>query len=53
MSNVLLSGYRWKSCSINLNDIIVFSKDYDTHLKDVYVILRALQQEGLSLKLNV
>ena len=52
MLDILLSGYRWKSYLIYLDDIIIFSKDYDTHLKDVDVILRALQQEGLSLKLN-
>ena len=50
--DILLSGYSWKSCLIYLDDIIIFSKDYDTHLKDVDVILRALQQKGLSLKLN-
>ena len=52
MLDILLSGYRWKSCLIYLDDIIIFSKDYDTHLKDVDVILRALQQERLSLNLN-
>ena len=30
----------------------LISKDYETHLKNVEVILSALQQEGLSLKLN-
>ncbi|CDF40057.1 unnamed protein product [Chondrus crispus] len=35
MLDILLSGYRWKSCFIYLDDIIIFSKDYDTHLKNV------------------
>ena len=52
MLDILLSGYRWKSCLIYLDDIIIFSKDYDTHLKFIDVVLRDLQQEGLSLKLN-
>ena len=52
MLDILLSGYRWKSCLIYLDDIIIFSKDYDSHLKDVEVIIQALQQEGLSLKLK-
>ena len=52
MLDILLSGYRWKSCLIYLDDIILFSKDYNSHLKDVEVILQALQQEGFSLKLK-
>ena len=52
MLDILLSSYRWKSCLIYLDDIIIFSKDYESHLKDVNVILQALQQEGLSLKLK-
>ena len=50
--DILLSGNRWKSCLIYLDDIKTFSKDYDTHLRDVDVILPSLHQEGLSLKLN-
>ena len=50
MLDILLSGYRWKSCLIYLDDIIIFSKDYDSHLKDGEVIVQALQREGLSLK---
>ena len=33
--DILISGYRWKSCLIYLDDIIIFSKDYDSYLKDV------------------
>ena len=39
MLDILLSGYRWKSCLIYLDDIIIFSKNYETHLQDVDVIL--------------
>ena len=52
MLDILLSSYRWKSCLIYLDDIIILSKDYDSHLKDVKFILQALPQEGLPLMLN-
>ena len=42
MLNILISGYRWKSCLIYLDDITIFSKDYDSHLKDVDVMLHSL-----------
>ena len=51
MLDILLSGHRWKSCLIYLDNIIIFSKDYDSHLKDLEAIIQALQQEVLSLKL--
>ena len=35
-----------------MDDIIIFSKDHETHLKDVEEILSALRQEGLPLKLK-
>lgn len=50
--DILPSGYRWKSCFIYLDDIIIFVKDYDSHLEDVEVVLRALQNEDLSVNLN-
>ena len=43
MLDILLSGYRWKSCLIYLDDITILSKDYDTHLKVVEVILSGLK----------
>ena len=52
MLDILLSSYRWKSFHIYLDEIIIFSNNYEAHLQDVDVILQALQQEGLSLKLN-
>ena len=47
MLDIFLSGYRWKSCLIYLDDFIIFSKNYEAHPQDVDVVLRALQQEGL------
>ena len=50
--DILLSHYRWKSCLIYLDDIIIFSKDFDTHVQDVRNIFTGLQSAGLSLKLR-
>ena len=52
MLDILLSGYRWKCCLIDLDETSIFSKYYDSHLKDVEVILQALLWEGFSLNLN-
>ena len=50
--DILLLHYRWKSCLIYMDDIIIFSKDFDTHVQDVRNILTALQGVGLLLKLR-
>ena len=52
MLDILFPCYSLKSCLIYLDDIFIFSKDYETHLKDVGDILFALKHEELSLNLN-
>ena len=52
MLDILLARYRWKSCLIYLDDIIIFSNDFDSHLREVSEILSTLQAAGLSLKLR-
>ena len=50
--DILLSGYRWKTCLVYLDDIIIFSKDRETHLQHVDQILAVLHKNGLTLKLK-
>ena len=50
--DIILSGVRWQTCLIYLDDVIIFSKDIDSHLKDVDEVLQLLHQAGVTLKLK-
>ena len=50
--DILLSGFRWKTCLVYLDDIIIFSKSAEEHLKHVEQVLSVLRTAGLSLKLS-
>ena len=45
-----LQGLQWVSCLIYIDDIIVFGKDIDQHLKRVEQVLDRIRQAGLKLK---
>ena len=50
--DIILSGVRWQSCLIYLDDVIIFSKDMETHVKDVTKVLDLLREAGVTLKLK-
>ena len=50
--DILLAGLRWKTCLVYLDDVIVFSKTFDEHVKHVQDVLTILQRAGISLKLK-
>ena len=50
--DILLAGLRWKTCLVYLDDVIVFSKTLDEHVKHVQDVLNILQRAGISLKLK-
>ena len=50
--DILLAGYRWKTCLVYLDDIIVFSRDHTSHIKHVDEVLTVLREAGMSLKLQ-
>ncbi|CDF40036.1 retrotransposon protein [Chondrus crispus] len=50
--DILLSGYRWKSCLVYFDDIIIFSNFIEEHSTHVQQVLKVLQDAGLSLKLE-
>ena len=49
--DILLSRYKWRTCLVYLDDVIIFSNKLDDHLSHVEQILTALSQAGISLKL--
>jgi transposase InsO family protein len=50
--DVILSGVKWKTCLVYLDDVIIFSPDRESHLGHVDEALSLLRQAGLSLKLK-
>ncbi len=48
--NIILAGFNWQTCLVYIDDIIIYSKTAEAHLKDVESILEALTQAGVSLK---
>jgi Reverse transcriptase (RNA-dependent DNA polymerase) len=50
--DIILSGVRWKTCLVYLDDVIVFSSDRKAHLTHVDEVLTVLSKAGLSLKLQ-
>jgi hypothetical protein len=49
--DIILSGIRWKTCFVYLDDVILFSSSRDMHLKHVNEALNLVGKTGLSLKL--
>jgi Reverse transcriptase (RNA-dependent DNA polymerase) len=49
--DIILSGIKWKTCLVYLNDAIIFSSSRDMHLKHGNEALNLLGKAGLSLKL--
>ena len=50
--DIILSGLRWQTCLIYLDDVIVFSKDTNEHVAHVDKVLTLLRSAGVSLKLK-
>ena len=50
--DILLSPFRWKSCLVYLDDIIIFGKSWEEHIVHVDEILSVLEKAGVKLKLR-
>jgi Reverse transcriptase (RNA-dependent DNA polymerase) len=50
--DIILSGVRWKTCLVYLDDVIVFSKSKKDHLAHVAEALNLLGNAGLLIKLK-
>ncbi|KAH9102717.1 hypothetical protein AeMF1_020755, partial [Aphanomyces euteiches] len=48
----VLRDQLWKSCLVYLDDVIVFSQDFATHISRLREVLSCLQAAGLKLKMS-
>ena len=52
LMNFILQDLLYKTVVVYLDDIIIFSKNFDTHLKDIRVVFEKLKVAGLKLNLK-
>ena len=50
--DVILAKYRWKTCLVYLDDIVIFSNNIDDHIRHVDEVLTTLGKAGISLRLR-
>ena len=50
LMDAVLAGLRWKSCLVYLDDIIIFSPDFATHIQRLDEVFARLRQHNLVLK---
>ena len=46
----VLAGLQWQICLVYIDDVIIFSKTFDEHLRHLSQVFRCLRQAGLKLK---
>ena len=47
---MVMRGIHFKSCLVYIDDVVIYGKEWDQHLKDVEDILQRLIKAGLKLK---
>ena len=52
LMELVLNGLQWQSCLIYLDDIIVFSENFNDHMKRLETVLDKMSKAGLRLKLE-
>ena len=50
--DIILSGVRWKTWLVYMDDVVVFSKTKGEHFAQVSDVLTLLEEAGVKLKLN-
>eukprot|EP00118_Oscarella_pearsei_P017903 m.180288 g.180288 ORF g.180288 m.180288 type:complete len:1472 (+) comp39243_c0_seq11:859-5274(+) len=46
----LLAGLKWQRCLVYLDDVLVFSKDFQSHLTDLDLVFNRFRENNLKLK---
>ncbi len=50
LMEVAMRGLQWTSCLVYLDDIVVFSRDFDSHMQRLGEVLSRLEAAGLKVK---
>jgi transposase InsO family protein len=50
--DIVLAGLKWSSVLVYIDDILIFSKDFDSHLEHIREVLQRLQAANLTVKPN-
>ena len=50
MMDTVLAGLKWQCCLVYLDDVVVFSRTFDDHLRDLTMVFDRLAEAGLKLK---
>jgi transposase InsO family protein len=50
--NTVLSGLNWVHCMVYIDDVLIFARDFETHLTYLDDILKRLQEANLKVKLS-
>ena len=52
LMDAVLHGLKWKECLVYLDDILIFSKDWEDHLLHLQHVFERLEKANISLKLS-
>ena len=50
LMNQVLRGLTYEQCLVYLDDILIFSTDFDSHLTDIAAVMERIRKAGLKLK---
>ena len=50
--DIILSEVRWESVIVYLDDVIIFSRTFEDHVKHLEVVLNKLHEAGATLKFS-
>ena len=49
--DMILSRFKWRTCLVYIDDVIIYSKSVEDHVRHVDEILTALEEAGVTLKI--
>ena len=49
---MILSRIKWRTCLVYIDDLIIYSKSFEDHLRHADEILTALEEVGVTLKIS-
>lgn len=50
MMDTVLSGLKWQSCLVYLDDVVIFSATFEQHIERLRLVLEAIRSANLTIK---